>query len=61
VEQLRRRPLGRDEWLLLPAAFLPPDLGVTLDDVSEAQLRAACDGRLAVGDGLSDAFARLPL
>jgi putative radical SAM enzyme (TIGR03279 family) len=60
VECLERDPLTDDEWLLVPAAFLPPDLGVTLDDVPEAALRAACGGRLVVGEGLSHAFARLP-
>jgi putative radical SAM enzyme (TIGR03279 family) len=61
LEQLGRHPLAGGEWLLVPAAFLPPDLGVTLDDVTEEQLRAACGGRLAIGESLSGAFARLPL
>jgi len=59
LARLTSEPLADGEWLLVPAAFLPPDLGVTLDDVTEAAVRAACHGRLAIGDGLSDAFARL--
>ena len=61
VAQLSNEPLADGEWLLAPAAFLPPDLGVTLDDVTEAAVRAACHDRLVIGEGLSDAFARLPL
>jgi putative radical SAM enzyme (TIGR03279 family) len=61
LARLKNEPLADDEWLLAPAAFLPPDLGVTLDDVTEAAVRAACEGRLVIGEGLSDAFARLAL
>jgi putative radical SAM enzyme (TIGR03279 family) len=61
LARLRNEPLTDGEWLLAPAAFLPPDLGVTLDDVTEAAVRAACEGRLVIGEGLSDAFARLAL
>jgi putative radical SAM enzyme (TIGR03279 family) len=60
LEKLAREPLADGEWLLVPAAFLPPDLGVTLDDVTETAVSAACEGRLLVGEGLADAFARLP-
>jgi putative radical SAM enzyme (TIGR03279 family) len=60
VEALAQAPLAADEWLLAPAAFLPPDLGVTLDDVTEAAVGAACNGRLVVAESLSEAFARLP-
>lgn len=60
LSSLRERPLGRGEWLLVPAAFLPAHLGRTLDDVSAGELADACDGRLVVGDGIADAFARLP-
>jgi hypothetical protein len=60
LEKLAREPLADGEWLLVPAAFLPPDLGMTLDDVTEAAVRSACKGRLVVGEGLADAFARLP-
>ena len=51
------QPLAPGEWLLAPRAFLPEDLGRTLDDVSEAELSAACGGRLALGDDLSSAVA----
>ena len=60
LDALRERPPAPDEWLLAPAVFLPPELGVTLDDVPEAALRTACGGRLVVADSLRDAFARLP-
>jgi hypothetical protein len=35
--------------------WLPADLSRTLDDVTEAELAAACGGRLALGDDLADA------
>ena len=54
---LRAQPLGRDEWLLAPRAFLPEDLGRTLDEVSETELAAACGGRLSLGRDLSSAVA----
>jgi putative radical SAM enzyme (TIGR03279 family) len=56
---LAAEPLAPGEWLLAPRSFLPADLGRTLDDVAEADLAAACGGRLSLGDGLADAFARL--
>ena len=59
LTQLRQQPLGDDEWLLAPRAFLPEHLGRTLDDVDEAALCAACGGRLVLADMLSGAFARL--
>jgi putative radical SAM enzyme (TIGR03279 family) len=60
LDALTERPLREGEWLLAPRAFLPLDLGRTLDDVEEADLRTACAGRLAIGDDLADAFATLP-
>ena len=60
LEELGHKPLAAAEWLLAPATFLPPDLGVTLDDVDAAAVRAACNGRLIVAESLTDAFARLP-
>ncbi len=59
VEALAARPLRRDEWLAAPEDFLPAELACTLDDVAEAELRSACEGRLIVADGLREAFARL--
>ena len=55
LEALREQPLAAGEWLLAPRAWLPADLGRTLDDVTEAELAAACGGRLALGDDLADA------
>ena len=57
VAALRGEPLAPGEWLLAPRAFLPAELGRTLDDVGESELSAACDGRLALGDDLSAAVA----
>jgi hypothetical protein len=59
VRALREQPLAAGEWLLAPTTFLPPDLGVTLDDVSLDDLRAAAQGRLVVADGLPTAFAKV--
>ncbi len=59
LDMLRRDPLAGGEWLLAPRAWLPEDLGRTLDDVGEAELAAACRGRLLVAGSLGDAFARL--
>ena len=59
LEALRREPLAAGEWLLAPRAFLPVDLGRTLDDVSEEALVEACDGRLLLAADLHEAFARL--
>jgi putative radical SAM enzyme (TIGR03279 family) len=59
VAALHARPLGRDEWLLAPRAFLPEHLACTLDDLPEDELRSACDGRLALGGTLAEAFATL--
>jgi putative radical SAM enzyme (TIGR03279 family) len=56
---LRDDPLASGEWLLAPRTWIPADLGRTLDDVTEAQLAAACGGRMVVADSLSLAFARL--
>ena len=57
VAALREQPLARDEWLLAPRAFLPEELGRTLDEVSEKELAAACGGRLALGHDLASAVA----
>ena len=57
VAALREQPLAEGEWLLAPRAFVPADLGRTLDDVTEAEIAAACDGRLALGQGLAAAVA----
>lgn len=59
LEALRRDPLADGEWLAAPRSWLPADLGVTLDDITAAELEAACNGRLAVAESLGDAFARL--
>jgi putative radical SAM enzyme (TIGR03279 family) len=59
LEALRRDPLAEGEWLAAPRVWLPEELGRTLDDVAEAELAAACGGRLAVAETLGDAFARL--
>ena len=59
VAALRARPLAPHEWLLGPRAFLPEHLECTLDDVPHDELLVACDGRLALGDSLGEAFARL--
>jgi putative radical SAM enzyme (TIGR03279 family) len=56
---LRRDPLAGGEWLAAPRVWLPEELGSTLDDVSEAELAAACGGRLALAETLGGAFARL--
>jgi putative radical SAM enzyme (TIGR03279 family) len=59
LEALRRDPLADGEWLLAPRLFLPAALGRTLDDVGEDELAAACDGRLAVVESLTEGFGRL--
>ena len=56
---LRAHPLAPDECLLVPRDVAPSDLARTLDDVPVARLEEACEGRLVLGDGLADAFARL--
>ena len=56
VAALRERPLAAGEWLLAPRTLLPAELGRTLDDVDEAELAAACGGRLALGDDLAAAW-----
>jgi putative radical SAM enzyme (TIGR03279 family) len=60
LRALADRPLADDEWLLAPRSFLPAGLGRTLDDVDEADVRAACGGRLVIADDLGGAFATLP-
>ena len=59
LDALRRDPLADGEWLVAPRVWLPEDLGRTLDDVGEDQIRAACGGRLVVAESLGSAFARL--
>ena len=59
VAALRADPLAPGEWLLAPRTWLPAGLGRTLDDVGEAEVAAACGGRLVVADSLTDGFARL--
>ena len=59
LQALRRDPLAAGEWLVAPRVWLPEELGRTLDDVAEAELAAACGGRLVVAETLGDAFARL--
>ena len=59
LEALRRDTLAAGEWLLAPRLFLPAALGRTLDDVGEEELAAACGGRLAVVESLSEGFGRL--
>jgi putative radical SAM enzyme (TIGR03279 family) len=59
VAALQADPLAPGEWLAAPRDFLPAALGRTLDDVAVADIEAACDDRLVLGDGLAEAFARL--
>jgi putative radical SAM enzyme (TIGR03279 family) len=59
LDALRARPLADDEWLLAPRAWLPEQLGRTLDDVTESQAAGACGGRLRLASSLRDAFATL--
>jgi putative radical SAM enzyme (TIGR03279 family) len=59
IDALRRDPLADGEWLAAPRAWLPEDLGRTLDDTGEDELAAASDGRLVLADSLTDAFVRL--
>jgi putative radical SAM enzyme (TIGR03279 family) len=59
LKALRRDPLAEGEWLAAPRAWLPADLGCTLDDVGEDELASACGGRLAVAETLGAAFVRL--
>lgn len=56
---LAAAPLAEGEWLLAPRGFLPAALGRTLDDVTEAELAAACGGRLVLADSLAEGFARM--
>jgi len=56
IAELRRAPLGSGEWLVVPRAFLPPYSEVTLDDVTVAELRRACAGRLLVAGSLAAAL-----
>lgn len=59
LEALHRDPLAAGEWLLAPRLFLPAALGRTLDDVGEDELAAACAGRLAVVESVTEGFGRL--
>jgi putative radical SAM enzyme (TIGR03279 family) len=56
---LGETPLEPGEWLLAPRDFLPADLGRTLDDVGEEDLRLVCGGRLVVAETLREGFATL--
>ncbi len=56
---LARAPLAADEWLVAPRDWLPEALGVTLDEVDEHALAAACAGRLVLAASLRAAFATL--
>jgi NifB/MoaA-like Fe-S oxidoreductase len=57
VAALRERPHAAGEWLLAPRTFVPAELGRTLDDVTEAEIAAACEGRFALGHDLAGALA----
>ena len=59
LEALRRDPPADGEWLAAPRVWLPEDLGRTLDDVGEDEIRAACGGRLVVAESLGSGFVRL--
>ena len=59
VDALRAAPLAEDEWLLAPRVFLPAESGRTLDGVGEAELAAACGGRLVLAESLTEGFARM--
>ena len=61
LARLREEPLAEGEWLLAPRTFLPSNTQVTLDDVSEADIRTACRGRFIVAETLAHAFGRLSL
>jgi NifB/MoaA-like Fe-S oxidoreductase len=60
LRALEEQPLRESEYLLAPRSFLPAALERTIDDVTVVTLREACHSRLVLGDGLGDAFARLP-
>jgi NifB/MoaA-like Fe-S oxidoreductase len=59
LQALRDEPLADGEWLVAPRSFLPAGLGRTLDDIGEAELAAACGGRLVLAGSLLEAFATL--
>ena len=59
LQALRDEPLAAGEWLVAPRSFLPAGLRRTLDDVAEAELAAACGGRLVLAGSLVEAFATL--
>jgi hypothetical protein len=59
LQALADEPLEADEWLVAPRSFLPAALGKTLDDVPEAELAAACSGRLLPADTVAAAVAEL--
>jgi NifB/MoaA-like Fe-S oxidoreductase len=59
VDAMGARPLADREWLVVPRTVVPRGLARTLDDVTEAQLAAACDGRIVLADSLAAAFATL--
>ncbi|MEI6725315.1 MAG: DUF512 domain-containing protein [Actinomycetes bacterium] len=59
LRALRDEPLADGEWLVAPRSFLPAGLDRTLDDIGEAELAAACGGRLVLAGSLVEAFATL--
>ncbi|HZL65198.1 MAG TPA: DUF512 domain-containing protein [Thermoleophilia bacterium] len=59
LQALLDEPLADGEWLVAPRSFLPAGLGCALDDVGEAELTAACGGRLVLAGSLFEAFATL--
>ena len=59
VRRLGEQPLADGEWLVAPRCFLPRDVGMTVDDLDEAALRAACDGRFALGETLGEALGQV--
>lgn len=59
LDALEQEPLAEGEWLLAPRTWIPSDLGRTLDDIGEDEVKAACGGRLILAESLRDAFVRL--
>jgi len=59
IAALAADPLDEREWLVVPRDVAPAGLERTLDDVPVGELEAVCAGRLALADGLAEAFAGL--
>ncbi len=57
VRRLGEEPLAAGELLLVPRTFLPTDPGMTIDDLSESELQAACGGRLVFAESLGAALS----